>query len=413
MKKQLIERELEVCMAELNSLGKDGSVCLRSNIFTGKHDFLDAPMEYKKNRIEGKEGFEPSSYDIMIQGHTINVVRSKYCTAEDRQMDKIFEMKAFVDWCNKFDRRFFGTYIFKQIEIHSIDMFGPRIGFLKFKPIIFEYQKDKNKRIVMKDGVEQKTEVSSITFMRGNSVAMLPIFHCEGKIYTCVTVQHRVPAAQYAFKEIPAGMMDEDGNFFGVAAKELKEEMGLRVHQDDLIDMLQVNKMGNTEEGGDGIFMSPGGCDESIRFYLYRTDMQPDELKSLQGKCTGNLEEGEKITLEIMELKDLSIKCADAKSFVALYLYFKVPPEYKYAPQKENLVLDAEDLNSIRNLLWSWHKNDSNGIAQYSQEVASIPKFLETVIRRHFVINGITADELKILKRWAEDELDRIEKSKK
>jgi len=117
-------------MAELNSLGKDGSVCLRSNIFTGKHDFLDAPMEYKKNRIEGKEGFEPSSYDIMIQGHTINVVRSKYCTAEDRQMDKIFEMKAFVDWCNKFDRRFFGTYIFKQIEIHSIDMFGPRIGFL-------------------------------------------------------------------------------------------------------------------------------------------------------------------------------------------------------------------------------------------------------------------------------------------
>ena len=75
MKKQLIERELEVCMAELNSLETDGLVVLLSNTFTGTHDFLDEPMEFNKKSIEGEEGLEPSSYDIRIQGHHHHGIR--------------------------------------------------------------------------------------------------------------------------------------------------------------------------------------------------------------------------------------------------------------------------------------------------------------------------------------------------
>lgn len=66
-----------------------------------------------------------------------------------------------------------------------------------------------------------------------------------------------MPAGQYTL-ECPAGMLDEDGNFIGVAAKELKEETGLEIEEKKLIPL-------------GSIYPSPGGCDEEV--ILFALDM--------------------------------------------------------------------------------------------------------------------------------------------
>ncbi len=127
--------------------------------------------------------------------------------------DKVLEMKAFKDWCGSVDPEF----IIKSILVQSVDMFGPnRVGFLKFKAQVSD-----------KEG----TVVPSIVFMRGASVAVLFVLRCDedGELFTVLTVQARFPTGKYAFHDIPAGMVDDNGDFTGVAAKEMKEETGIEV----------------------------------------------------------------------------------------------------------------------------------------------------------------------------------------
>jgi 8-oxo-dGTP pyrophosphatase MutT (NUDIX family) len=126
--------------------------------------------------------------------------------------DKVLEMKAFKDWCGSLDPEF----IVKSILVQSVDMFGPRVGFLKFKAQVSD---------------KEDSVVPSIVFMRGASVAVLFIIRCDedGKLFTILTVQARFPTGKLLFHDIPAGMMDQNGDFNGVAAKEMKEETGIEV----------------------------------------------------------------------------------------------------------------------------------------------------------------------------------------
>lgn len=86
-------------------------------------------------------------------------------------------------------------------------------------------------------------------FLRGDAVAILLIVN--GMLL--LTKQFRVPVGQFTI-EAPAGMVDESSNFAGVAAKELKEECGIEIHQDEM-KYLQ------------DIFISPGGSDEVIHLF--------------------------------------------------------------------------------------------------------------------------------------------------
>jgi ADP-sugar diphosphatase len=132
---------------------------------------------------------------------------------------------------------------------------------------------------------------------------MMILIACEEdrKQYTVLTVQPRVPVGKYNFPELPAGMLDDSGDFAGVAAKELKEETGIIVSTKDLVDLTEM------AFGSDcaGVYLSAGGCDEFLRLFLFRTVMSKTEIDKLQGKCTGILEEGEKIKLKIISINEL------------------------------------------------------------------------------------------------------------
>ena len=138
--------------------------------------------------------------------------------------------------------------------MQSIDMFGARMGFVKFKGDITD---------------EQGRVIPSIVFMRGASVGMLIVITCEEdkKQYTILTVQPRVPCGKYALEELPAGMLDSSGSFVGAAAKELQEETGLTVKEKDLIDLTEKAFKGSAYNH---VYPSAGGSDEILRLFLYQ-----------------------------------------------------------------------------------------------------------------------------------------------
>jgi ADP-sugar diphosphatase len=202
----------------------------------------------------------------------------------EQYFDKLKEMKAFVDWSKSVDKEF----VLKNITVQSIDMFGPRIGFVKFRSDVTD---------------AQGNALPGIVFMRGGAVGMMILIVCEEdrKQYTVLTVQPRLPVGKFNFPELPAGMLDDSGDFAGVAAKELQEETGITVSTKDLVDLTEM-AFGSTYQG---VYPSAGGCDEFLRLFLYRTKMAKEDINKLQGKCTGVLEEGEQIKLKIISINEL------------------------------------------------------------------------------------------------------------
>jgi ADP-sugar diphosphatase len=192
----------------------------------------------------------------------------------------------------------------RRVHIQDVDMFGPRVGFVKFKADVFV----------------DDTQIPGIVFARGGSVAILVVLQCDGELYTVLTSQPRVPGGKASFREVPAGMLDGEGHFKGVAAKELEEEVGLTIDSSALRD-LTAEAYG---DGVAGVYPSIGGCDEFLRLYSYEASVTREELEGMQGKATGCREEGEVISLHIVPLADVWKLAPDAKTLSILHLYDKL-----------------------------------------------------------------------------------------
>ena len=208
---------------------------------------------------------------------------------------KAVQYSPFTQWLNGVEER----YDVRSITFQSIDMFGSRVGFIKFEAEV--YDRTTGERM------------SGIIFMRGGSVGILVILECEGAEYALLAVQPRIATGEFAFTEILAGMLDGSGNFVGVAAKELKEEAGpdFAIGEKDLLALTAPDRP---------IFLSPGGTDETMSLFLYRRTVTRAQLEALSGRATGELEDGERIVLKVVPADDLwSIN--DAKTLLAISLY--------------------------------------------------------------------------------------------
>eukprot|EP01113_Clastostelium_recurvatum_P025562 TRINITY_DN3075_c0_g1_i2.p1 TRINITY_DN3075_c0_g1~~TRINITY_DN3075_c0_g1_i2.p1 ORF type:complete len:298 (-),score=89.60 TRINITY_DN3075_c0_g1_i2:34-852(-) len=256
-----------------------------------------------------------SSLEVTVQGRSVPLSWDESLSREKAQQ-VLDTFSPFKDWAKNISNEETEKVIkVQKVHLQSIDMFGPRIGFLKFKA-----------DVVNKDN----QMVPGITFMRGGAVAVLVILKEEGSgaEHALLTVQPRVPIGTHAFPEIPAGMLDGSGKFVGVAAKELKEETGIEIKEDELVDLTHLAY-------GDkwpGMFPSPGGCDEYIKLFLYRQTVSPKYLHEIEGKLTGLIEEGETITLKVVPLDQLITQAPDAKTLASMALYLHLKEKGKVPP---------------------------------------------------------------------------------
>jgi len=197
----------------------------------------------------------------------------------------------------------------RSVEIQSVDLFGKRVGFVKFKS-----------DCILKDGntSHEPTVLPGICFLRGNSVAMLVVLKCaeDGKLYSLLVDQARIPIGSASVLELPAGMIDPGtGTVAGVAAKEMKEECGITVKESDLIDLTKLAHADAEDKTVPiGIAPSPGGCDEYIRIMYMERTVHQSELDAMNNRLAGLREEGEAITLRVVPYDNMWKLTPDAKA---------------------------------------------------------------------------------------------------
>ncbi len=207
--------------------------------------------------------------------------------------DQLLSFKPFMQWVANMSP----TIHVEDVAVTDVHWFGPRIGFMTIKSTA---------RLM---GVG--APIPGIAFLRGGSVAVLVVLRCEGRKYVLIVRQPRVPVGQAALAEIPAGMLDGDGNFVGVAAKEMQEEAHISFAPSELVRMSVDHKQ----------YPSPGGCDEFIEYFYASAAVTPAFLRSLEGRATGCAAEGERISLTCIPYEDLWCSLGDAKAAVACHLF--------------------------------------------------------------------------------------------
>lgn len=137
-------------------------------------------------------------------------------------------------------------------------------------------------------------------------------------------------------------MLDDSGTFAGGAAKEIKEETGLEIPEHELTNLtaLALHPSSTTETTNtdkeeeedlqDGVYPSPGGCDEFVPIFLWQKRVPRDQLKGWQGKLTGLRDHGEKITLMLCPLENVwRLGGRDAKVLSGWALYEGLKREAK------------------------------------------------------------------------------------
>lgn len=140
-------------------------------------------------------------------------------------------------------------------------------------------------------------------------------------------------------------MLDSSGTFAGAAAQEIREEIGLEIPADDLINLTELaleappstndnedNTAAPEEHLQQGVYPSPGGCDEFIPIFLWQKRVPRGQLKKWEGKLTGLREEGEKISLRLCPLEKLwRVGGRDGKTLAGWALYEGLRREGKIA----------------------------------------------------------------------------------
>jgi len=276
---------------------------------------------------------------VLIHGRSVPVS----ALIPEHEVPRVLSTPPFSTWVSNLGPRFH----VRGIELESLNTFGSRVGFVKFKAACSVDGKD----------------APGIVFARGSAVAILVVLTSQedGQRWVLCVRQPRVPAGRLLL-ELVAGMMDGRGNFCGVAAQEMAEEAQLHIHESELVDMTELAFGAGTAcgSGGEeaarsdgpalGVYLSAGGCDvrrpatsparkacscvahalsrplttrlqETLRILHWSRTLPSAEIEALQGKCTGRADEGEVITLQLVKFEDLWRTCPDAKALCALALY--------------------------------------------------------------------------------------------
>lgn len=202
------------------------------------------------------------------------------------------------------------TIIIRGVEIQTVDMFGPhKVGFIKVKADAY----------LVSNGVEIPKAIPGIAFLRGDAVGILFALECEdGKKYTILVEQPRIPVGDVTCLELPAGMIDDNDNVKGQAVAEIEEECGIKLEKSDLIALTEIS-----------ILPSAGGCDECIDLFYVEKPITVREMEDMQGRLAGNREDGEHIMLQVVPFDTAWKLSGDAKLLCSMFLYDKVKGEEK------------------------------------------------------------------------------------
>ncbi|KAK6343130.1 hypothetical protein TWF718_008503 [Orbilia javanica] len=259
--------------------------------------------------------------------------------------EELIAFPAFKSWISRLTSSLHSDnnpdgYTLRHIKVTDVVRFGnTKIGFLMLNAVVRD--------------ADDKVSLPGAVLLRGPSVGILALLHPantpKNNLYAILTLQPRIPGATTSMAEIPAGMLDDHGSFAGAAAKELEEEVGITISNDQLINLSELaiqssplldkdetkesiglanaSPVSETQDGEnkkqklDGLFSSAGLLDEIITYHAFVHEIPEEELEQWKGRLTGLRDKGERITLKLVKFDDLWKATRDSKALCAWALW--------------------------------------------------------------------------------------------
>lgn len=234
---------------------------------------------------------------ILING--INVPITWSCFVSDKVKEAVYNCKKFKDFIKAIDYQI----VVSSIDIQSVDMFGPNVGFIKLKAQATRHGK----------------RIPSIAFIRGDSVGVyVKIINKDNRneSWVLMTQQARFPIGKGGYIEICAGMLDE-GEFRGKCVEEMEEELDIKIKSSDLIPLYPASEDGKDNRA---LVLSGGGCDEKMQLFKVEFEMSKEDIDALDGKITGLADSSEHIIMRLISTEQFTTVIDDMKSVLAHHL---------------------------------------------------------------------------------------------
>jgi ADP-sugar diphosphatase len=180
-------------------------------------------------------------------------------------LEKLQSCRKWIEFIEQFEDPSCPIFL-KSFHIHVIYMFGDNIGFIVGEGEAYYG--------------ETKIRIPAFIFIRGDSASVFVLVTSKEKRYLLLIKQLRFSVANWFYETI-AGCMDENGDFFGVAIKEAKEEAGIEIPSSHLLVDLGLT------------VPSVGGTKETVHLFLYVHELEDEQMATMATKVFGNKDEGE------------------------------------------------------------------------------------------------------------------------
>ncbi|CAN1504162.1 nudix hydrolase [Spirosomataceae bacterium] len=163
-------------------------------------------------------------------------------------------------------------------------------------------------------------KIPPICFIKGEVVCIcIVLIDKETKEkYLLLVKQRRIAEGGFTF-EHPAGMVDGIKSPLEIAVMEVKEETGIVVSENDLID-LSPNKR---------LFPSTGTSDEAMYFYFCEITLDKNEIEAFENKEMGTEYEFERITTHVYPFVEGHQKINNSNGLLLNYLYLSAVKDFE------------------------------------------------------------------------------------
>ncbi|PLK43246.1 NUDIX hydrolase [Emticicia sp. TH156] len=167
-------------------------------------------------------------------------------------------------------------------------------------------------------------KIPPICFLKGEVVCILVclIDKDTKEKYLLLVKQRRIAEGGFTY-EHPAGMVDGSKTPLEISVQEVKEETGLDVTADQLINVTPQKR----------VFPSTGTSDEAMYLYYCELEMSADEIADLNEKEMGTDYEFERITTHILPFIEGHRLINNSNGLLLNYLYLSKVKDFELMAQ--------------------------------------------------------------------------------
>ena len=139
-------------------------------------------------------------------------------------------------------------------------------------------------------------EIPRCVLICDDSVVIVPVLYCEenDEIYTMMVEQRRIIDGGFAV-EFPSGGVGRNGDARSMACQEIKEELHMNIHPEELIPL-----------AADSIKINPSLSGDLVNFFYFKKCVSLAFLEDMDRRSTGCHEDFEYIRVRVYKMSEVT-----------------------------------------------------------------------------------------------------------